>query len=80
MPDGLISTNIVAVKTKIAPSIAISIPRLENGCGRRCSIGKRIATVIDFPIGKATIWSNSVNVYGGSGVAVDNLSRLLPAE
>ena len=27
--DGSISTNIIAAKTKVAPSIATSIPRLE---------------------------------------------------
>ena len=61
--DGSISTNIIAAKTKVAPSIATSIPRLElMGAVVGVRLAKRIATVIDFPIRRATFWSDSVNV------------------
>ena len=61
--DSLISTNIIAAKTKVAPSIATSIPRLElMGAVVGVRLAKRIATVIDFPIRRVTFWSDSVNV------------------
>ena len=61
--DGSISTNIVAAKTKVAPSIAIRIPRLElMGAVVGVRLAKRIATVIGFPMGRATFWSDSENV------------------
>ena len=61
--DGLISTNVVAAKTKVAPGIAISIPRLElMGAVVGVRLAKRIATVIDFTIGRGTFRSDSVNV------------------
>ena len=43
--DSSISTNIVAAKIKVAPSMGAVV-------GVR--LAKRIATVIDFPIGRAT--------------------------
>lgn len=61
--DGSTSTNIVAAKTKVAPSIATSIPRLElMGAVVGVRLAKRIATVIEIPIRRATFWSDSVNV------------------
>ena len=61
--DGSISTNIIAAKTKVAPSIATSIPRLElMGAVVGVRLAKRIATVIDFPVRNVTFWSDSVNV------------------
>ena len=60
--DSSTSTNLVAAKTKVAPSKAISIPRLLMGAVVGVRLAKRIATVMDFPIRKATFWSDSVDV------------------
>ena len=61
--DGSISANIIAAKTKIAPSLAMSIPRLElMGAVVGVRLAKRVETVIDVPIRRATFWSDSVNV------------------
>ena len=61
--DSSTSTNIVTAKTKVAPSKTISIPRLElMGTVVGFRLAKRIATAMDFPIRRATFWSDSINV------------------
>ena len=53
-PDGSLSTNIVAAKTCVVPSIATCIPRLEL---MRAVIGVRLTTriskVLEIPISRA---------------------------
>ena len=61
--DGTISTNIVAAKTRVAPSTATSIPRLElmgAVTGVRLSTG--IAKVLELQTSQLMFWSDSRNV------------------
>ena len=61
--DESVSTNIVAAKTRVAPSKALSIPRLELMAaviGVRLS--SKIASVMDLKMDQAVLWSDSVNV------------------
>ena len=61
--DGSISTNIVAAKTHVAPSKALSIPRLElmsAVIGVRLS--KRISSVMEIKLNELVFWSDSLNV------------------
>ena len=61
--DGTISTNIVAAKTRVAPTIATSIPRLElMGAVIGVRLSKRIARVLELQMSKAVFWSDSQNV------------------
>ena len=61
--DGSISTNIVAAKTRVAPSTATSIPRLElMGAVIGARLTSRIAKVLEIPISSAILWSDSANV------------------
>ena len=63
--DGSTSTNIAAAKTRVAPSTATSIARMElMGAVVGVRLARRIATVIEIPIRRATFWSDSVNVLG----------------
>ena len=61
--DESVSTNIVAAKTRVAPSKALSIPRLELMAaviGVRLS--SKIASVMDLKMDQVVFWSDSVNV------------------
>ena len=61
--DGTISTNIVAAKTRVAPTIATSIPRLElMGAVIGVRLSTRIARVLELRMSKAVFWSDSQNV------------------
>ena len=61
--DGTISTNIVAAKTRVAPSIATSIPRLElMGAVIGVRLSTRIASVLELHMSQAVFWSDSQNV------------------
>ena len=61
--DGTISTNIVAAKTRVAPTIATSIPRLElMGAVIGVRVSTRIARVLELQISQAVFWSDSQNV------------------
>ena len=60
--DGCVTRNIVAAKSRVAPTISTSIPRLELMAaviGTRLAI--RIAKVLDIPMSSATFWSDSAN-------------------
>ena len=60
--DGCVTRNIVAAKSRVAPTISTSIPRLELMAavvGTRLAI--RIAKVLDIPMSSATFWSDSTN-------------------
>ena len=61
--DGCVTRNIVAAKTRVAPTISTSIPRLELMAavvGARLAM--RISKVLDISVGSATFWSDSANV------------------
>ena len=61
--DGTISTNIVAAKTRVAPTIATSIPRLElMGAVIGVRLSTRIASVLELHMSQAVVWSDSQNV------------------
>ena len=61
--DGTISTNIVAAKTRVAPIIATSIPRLElMGAVIGVRLSTRIASVLALHMSQAVFWSDSQNV------------------
>lgn len=61
--DGSISTNIVAAKTRVAPSKATSIPRLEfMGAVTGVRLSTRIIKVLELQASQSTFWSDSLNV------------------
>ena len=61
--DGSLSSNIVAAKTRVAPTIATSIPRLELlGAVVGVRMAKRISATLDIPMNTSVFWSYSVNV------------------
>ena len=61
--DGSVSTNIVAAKIRVSPSIATSIPRLElMGAAVAVRLTTRISVVLGLSIAKSTFWCDSVNV------------------
>lgn len=61
--DGSISTNIVAAKTRVAPSKALSIPRLElMGAIIGVRLSTRISNVMDLKMNQLIYWSDSLNV------------------
>ena len=60
--DGTIPTNIVAAKTRVAPTIATSIPRLElMGAVIGVRLSTRIASVLELHMSQAVFWSDSQN-------------------
>lgn len=61
--DGSLSSNIVAAKTRVAPTIATSIPRLELlGAVVGVRMAKSISATLDIPMNTSVFWSDSVNV------------------
>ena len=61
--DGTVSTNIVAAKTRVAPSKATSIPRLElMGALLWVRLSTRIARVLELQTSQQIFWSDSQNV------------------
>ena len=61
--DGSISTNIVAAKTRVAPSETTSIPRLElMGAVTGVRLSTRISKVLELQTGHSVFWSDSWNV------------------
>ena len=61
--DGSISTNIVAAKTRVAPSKATSIPRLElMGAVTGVRLSTRIMKVLELQTSQSVFWSDSLNV------------------
>ena len=61
--DGSVTRNIVAAKTRVAPSVSTSIRQLES---MAAVVGVRLTTriskVLDIPMSKSTFWSDSTNV------------------
>ena len=58
-----ISTNIVAAKTRVAPTTATIIPRLElMGAVIGVILLTRIARVLELQMSQAVFWSDSQNV------------------
>ena len=61
--DGSISSTIIASKTRVAPTTATSIPRLElMGAVIGVRLTSRIAKVLDVNMNDCVFWSDSVNV------------------
>ena len=61
--DGSISTNIVAAKTRVAPSTATSIPRLElMGAVTGVRLSTKITKVLKLQTSQSIFWSDSLNV------------------
>ena len=61
--DGAISTNIVAAKTRVAPSKATSIPRLElMGAVTGIRLSTRISKVLELTSSQPVFWSDSLSV------------------
>ena len=61
--DGTISTNIIAAKTRAAPTIATSIPRLELiGAVIGVRLSTRIVRILDIHMSRAAFCSDSQNV------------------
>ena len=61
--DGSISSTIIASKTRVAPTTATSIPRLElMGAVIGVRLTSRIAKVLDVKMNDCVFWSDSVNV------------------
>lgn len=61
--DGTISTNLVAAKTRVAPTTTTSIPRLElMGAVIGVRLSTRIARVLEIQMSQAVFWSDSQNV------------------
>ncbi|MEW8544200.1 MAG: hypothetical protein AB2693_11760, partial [Candidatus Thiodiazotropha sp.] len=61
--DGSVSINIVAAKTRVAPTVATSIPRLElMGAVVGVRLATKISSVLEIPTNRAVFWSDSVNV------------------
>ena len=61
--DGTVSVNIVAAKTRVAPTTATSIPRLElMGAVIGVRLSTRIARVLELQMSQAVFWSDSQNV------------------
>ena len=54
--DGSVSSNMVAAKTRVAPSISTSIPRLE------LRLTTRISKVLEIQLSQSNFWSDSANV------------------
>ncbi|MEW8314042.1 MAG: hypothetical protein AB2658_03330, partial [Candidatus Thiodiazotropha endolucinida] len=61
--DGTVSSNIIAAKTRVASTIATSIPRLElMGAVVGVRLAQSIATALEIEVRKVTFWSDSLNV------------------
>lgn len=61
--DGSISTNIVAAKTRVAPSKATSIPRLELiGAVTGIRLSTRISKVLELKSSQPVFCEDSLNV------------------
>ena len=61
--DGSISSNIIAAKTRVAPTTATSIPRLElSGAVIAIRLTSRIAKVLNVHMNDCIFWSDSFNV------------------
>ncbi len=61
--DGTVSTRMIAAKTRVAPNIASSVPRLElmgAVVGTRLTI--TISRALEIPLNQSTFWSDSLNV------------------
>ena len=77
--DGSISKNIVAAKTRVAPSKALSIPRLElMGAVIGVRLSKRISSVMDLKMNQLVFWSDSLNVLWWIRGEVGSLNRSSP--
>ena len=62
-PDRSISTNIVAAETRVAPSHATSIPRLElMGAVTGVRLSTRKSKVLELKSSQSVFWSDSLNV------------------
>ena len=61
--DESVSTNLVAAKTRVAPSKALSIPRLESMAAvLGVRLASKITNVLDLKMDQMMFWSDSVNV------------------
>ena len=61
--DGSVFSEIVAAKSRVAPSIATSIPRLElMGAVIGMRLTTKIAEVLEIGISSSVFWSDSANV------------------
>ena len=61
--DGMVSTWVVAAKSRLAPLKAMSIPRLElMGALTGLRLTSKICAALGIPRNKATFWVDSVNV------------------
>ena len=61
--DGSVSSNMVAAKNRVAPSISTSIPRLElMAAVVGVRLTTRISKVLEIQLSQSTFWSDSANV------------------
>lgn len=61
--DGSISSNIVAAKTRVAPSISTSIPRLElMGAIIGIRLAITVSKALEMSMAQSIFWSDSMNV------------------
>ncbi len=61
--DGSISSNIVAAKTRVAPSISTSIPRLElDGAIIGIRLAITVSKALEMSMAQSIFWSDSMNV------------------
>ncbi|XP_052271566.1 uncharacterized protein LOC127872276 [Dreissena polymorpha] len=61
--DGSVSTSLISAKTRVAPNISTSIPRLElMGAVIGMRLAKRICNVLELKLSTVTFWSDSVNI------------------
>ena len=61
--DGSVSSNMVAAKTRVAPSISTSIPRLElMAAVVGVRLTTRISKVLEIQLSQSIFWSDSANV------------------
>ena len=76
--DGSISSTIIASKTRVAPTTATSIPRLElMGAVIGVRLTSRIAKVLDVNMNDCVFSGPTASMfYGGFGVEVANSSLL----
>jgi len=61
--NGLYETTIIAAKSRVAPSKAVSIPRLElMAACLAAQLAEKITKALELPMKRVTLWSDSFDV------------------